>query len=75
MDATLEDTEPVRGVKRKYTRKAVGAPVDDAAQAYAMRIWEGQSPDVPTAERVSRVMAGLTAQGLSTDVSLPGVNP
>lgn len=54
-------------------------PVDEsfaaacnAAQAYAMRIWEGQSPDVPRAERVRRVAAGLEGQNMSVGgVELP----
>lgn len=44
----------------------------NAAQAYAMRIWSGQSQDVPRAERVRRVAAGLEGQNMSMDgVELP----
>lgn len=42
--------------------------------AYALRIWEGQSVDMPTQERIDRVKAGLTAQGwgdILDNLSLP----
>jgi hypothetical protein len=37
------------------------------AQSLALRIWEGQSPDVPRAERLERVKRGLEAQGMSME--------
>lgn len=37
------------------------------AQAYAMRVWGGQSVDVPPAERKERVFNALRGQNLSTD--------
>lgn len=46
-------------------------PEQSEAQAYALRIWEGQSEDVSTVDRVARVVAGLRGQGLSIDVTLP----
>ena len=79
MDATNQNPEQVRSVKRKYVRKSVeGAdavetvevaevePVvsNDKAQAYADRVWEGQSPDLTIAERLSRVRAALVGQNL-----------
>ena len=42
-----------------------------AAQAYALRIWSGQSVDLPIAERVQRVVNGLRGQSMSIDVNLP----
>lgn len=42
-----------------------------ASQAYAERIWVGQSPDLPVAERKARIHAALTAQGMDTNVTLP----
>ena len=35
----------------------------DAMNAYALRIWSGQSPDVPLAERKRRIVSGLEKQG------------
>ena len=86
MDATNQNPEQVRSVKRKYVRKSVeGAdavesvpvvttteytqvcePVNTqhVAQAYADRVWEGQSPDLPLSERLSRVRAALVGQNL-----------
>jgi hypothetical protein len=37
------------------------------AQAYALRVWNGQSPDVPRAERLRRVKIALDGQGLSME--------
>jgi hypothetical protein len=37
------------------------------AQLYAMRVWDGQSVDVPPAERKERVMAALRGQNMPTD--------
>jgi hypothetical protein len=37
------------------------------AQAYANRVWNGQSPDVPRAERLERVKRALDGQGLSME--------
>lgn len=37
------------------------------SQAYAMRVWAGQSVDVPPAERKERVFNALRGQNLSTD--------
>lgn len=43
-----------------------------AAQAYAMRVWEGQSITAPRPWRIERVKAALEGQGLSFDgVVLP----
>lgn len=40
-------------------------------QAYALRVWDGQSPDVPVIERCARVVAALRGQNLPCDVVLP----
>lgn len=46
--------------------------VDSAkAQSLALRIWSGQSPDVPVIERVSRIVNGLREQGFELDITLP----
>ena len=50
----------------------VVASATEAAQSYAMRIWNGQSPDLLRHERIERVTRGLEAQGMSMDnVVLP----
>lgn len=49
-------------------------PVADAisrSQSHAMRIWVGQSVDVPIAERVQRIVNGLKEQGLDLNITLP----
>ena len=43
------------------------ARVESKAQAYALRVWGGQSPDVRPAERLDRVRAALAGQNLSAD--------
>jgi hypothetical protein len=53
------------------------APADDScerAQAYAMRIWHGQSHDLGMGDRKERIRKALEGQGLSMDgVVLPGM--
>lgn len=82
MDATDKAEERVRGVRRGRppksetvvgvdTVEAMGTDTVSASQAYAERIWVGQSPDLPVSERVSRIHAALTAQGMDTNVTLP----
>lgn len=48
-------------------------PCVSAAQAYAMRVWSGQSPTVmPRSERINRVKLALEGQNLPFDgVTLP----
>jgi hypothetical protein len=44
-------------------------------QVYALRIWSGQSPDLPRAERIARVTAGMAGQGMSMEgVVLPATH-
>lgn len=44
----------------------------EAAQAYALRVWSGQSPDVPRPERIRRVQRALEGQNLPFEgVELP----
>ena len=85
MESTPEGADAVHRVKRGYTRKveapekseldktiaALEAEQDTAAQAYGLRIWHGQSVDLPIAERVQRVVNGLRGQSMSIDVNLP----
>lgn len=39
--------------------------------AYALRVWNGQSPDLPVRERHARIIAALRGQGFSGEVDLP----
>lgn len=75
MDATNQVKQPLRGVKRGRPAKvaAIETPATNepsASQAYAERIWEGQSPDLPVSDRIARIHAALTAQGMDTNVTL-----
>ena len=67
MEQTLEGGEVVHRMKPGRKPKAIAAPVDNAAQAYAMRVWDGQSVDVPRAERIERVLNALLGQNLPAD--------
>jgi len=61
-DVVVEPIEPVARVP---------SGGESPAQAYAIRIWCGQSPDVPIPERIERVVNGLRGQNMSIDVTLP----
>lgn len=70
MDKAIEGADAVRRVKPG--RKPMVAAVEMLAeaspsQAYAMRVWGGQSVDVPRAERIERCMNALRGQNLPTD--------
>lgn len=70
MEQALEGAEQLHRVKRGRPAKvaAIELPlVESAAQAYAMRVWNGQSVDVPRAERIERILNALRGQSLSTD--------
>ena len=71
MESTIEGADPVHRVKRSRKAAEVAAVVDDQAQAYALRIWEGLSVDVSIPDRVARVVQGLRGQGLSLAITLP----
>ena len=74
MEQALEGGEVIHRMKpgRKPKVQAIATPVDSAAQAYALRVWDGQSVDVPRAERIERVLNALLGQNLPTDgVSFP----
>jgi hypothetical protein len=61
-----EDVLPVKGHDGVACVTADPRPVVNAEAAeYALRVWRGQTPDLPRAERIRRVQAALEAQGLS----------
>ena len=41
------------------------------SQVLAMRIWEGQSPDVSVIDRVGRIANALKERGFDLDIELP----
>jgi hypothetical protein len=48
------------------------APAVCDAQAYALRVWSGQTDTIPRNERLRRVEAALTGQGMTMEgVELP----
>jgi hypothetical protein len=68
MEQALEGAEQLHRVKRGPKPKVAAIEVDASpAQAYAMRVWGGQSVDVPRAERIARCLYALRGQNLSTD--------
>ncbi len=67
MEQTPKTGNQVRRVGRPPNPKP-----DSPEQVYALRIWSGQSPDLPRAERIARVAAGLEGQKMNMDgVVLP----
>ena len=77
MGQTTETAEPVHRVKRGRPAKTEPATetltgARSESDAYAARVWAGQSVDVPRGERVARIMAALEGQNLPTDgVKIP----
>jgi hypothetical protein len=70
MEQAIKTKTQLRGVKPKVAALEAAGP--SAAQAYALRIWAGQSADVLRHERIARVAAGLAGQGMTMDgVELP----
>jgi len=67
MDAAIEGADAVRRVKRGRPARVSAIEQPSPAKAYAMRVWAGQSVDVPPAERLARVHAALVGQNLPTD--------
>ena len=70
MESTIEGAAQVHRVKRGPKPKvaAIEAPADESlAQAYAMRVWDGQSVDVPRAERIERCVSALRGQNLPNE--------
>jgi hypothetical protein len=64
-------------LERVEDERATEAPpasdLRERAQAYAMRVWSGQSVNVGRAERIARCERALIDQGLPADgVSYPG---
>ncbi|MBC7605072.1 MAG: hypothetical protein H7255_20740 [Ramlibacter sp.] len=58
-----------RGMRVMLTTKEAEGAV---AQAYALRVWNGQSESLGRSVRIERVIAALDGQGLSTDgIELP----
>jgi len=45
--------------------------IPSVSQDLATRIWNGQSPDVPIIERVSRIANALKDKGFDLDITLP----
>ena len=72
MEQAIKAETLVRRVGRpKKATMVITTTVDSKAQDMALRIWEGQSVDVPVWERVRRIQEALVKQGLSPLVELP----
>lgn len=54
-----------------YGDGATGRAFFTPHQIYALRIWHGQSVDVPIGERIERVVNGLRGQDMCIEVTLP----
>lgn len=73
MEQAAKDQPQVRRIGRppkaevNTAGNTANPAANEAAQALASRIWDGQSCDLPRAERMRRVAAGLEAQGMSME--------
>ena len=60
-----------QAVKAKRQVRRVKEEIElSPMNSLALRIWEGQSTDLPLNERVKRIVAGLNAQGFDDMESL-----
>lgn len=51
-------------------RRVEQTEILSASQDLANRIYEGQSPDLPIQERVSRIVSALKARGFDLDIKI-----
>jgi hypothetical protein len=76
-NAAVEGTDAVDSLHQAEMRRgveiaALGSSEINPAQAYALRVWNGQSESADRPWRMSRVKEALEGQGLSMDgVELP----
>lgn len=69
---TQEQREKVRANAPSHLFQGPDVEVPNLSQAYANRVWSGQSIDLTRKERLERVMAALKGQKLPTEgVVLP----
>lgn len=74
-DKALDDalTASFAAIPREDTPVIHDAKERALAQAYAERVWSGQSADIKRAERIARCEAALQGQNLPTDgIKYPG---
>ena len=71
--STFQGAEGTRQIEPGEVVQFYRDPMDvSEAQAYALRVWAGQSVNVPYGERRWRVQKALEAQGMTMDgVVLP----
>jgi hypothetical protein len=62
-----EDVLPVKAEGVVVPGKDALVTAYEAAQAYALRVWSGQSETIPRKERLVRVARALEGQGLSME--------
>lgn len=78
MDKPPEVSDALHRVKRGRPVKVVEVRIDPveqvANQVLALRIWAGQSPDLPVIERVARIANALKERGFDLNITLPHVD-
>lgn len=71
-DVEAKSKEPAVSADGKWVNVHSRSDIHDIARAYAMRVWNGQAPQVPRAERIRRVKVALEGQNLPFEgVTLP----
>ena len=61
----------VQPIEAEVSSAPSAAPDNASAQAHALRIWGGQSPDLAVIERVARIARGLREQNMALEIELP----
>jgi hypothetical protein len=59
--------EPITNAMADKALEILSKAADPKAQAYALRVWNGQNTDLPRNERLDRVRRALDGQGLSME--------
>lgn len=65
--APMPTARQVDALAARVAELRADSAMTQAARAYALRVWEGQSINVPRAERLRRVALALEGQGLSME--------
>lgn len=71
MESAVENKQQIRRIGRPPKAALFAPAVDSPSQVLALRIWEGQSPDISVIDRVGRIAKALKERGFDLNISIP----